>query len=127
MSLTRGTVYSPSEFRPVRSIWICVDRKEGGEDSVEELSLCWRSQFRKKAAGSGIDLMKAVTVQIRAREGRKNTGNTLTGMLGTLFAQTPASEKKRLLAENYAMEMTANWKGESRLCAIYLKISELKE
>ncbi len=84
-------------------------------DAIEEIGLSRKSVFGKKSESCGMDLMKAVIISIRKEKNVKTSQNVLTAMLETLFAQTTAEEKKRVLSKNYGMTMTAEFERRIRI------------
>ncbi len=117
VSAQKQTEFFHSDFdslKRVRSIWICMDGDADG-DAIEEIGLSRKSVFGKKSESCGMDLMKAVIISIRKEKNVKTSQNVLTAMLETLFAQTTAEEKKRVLSKNYGMTMTAEFERRIRI------------
>lgn len=97
-------------LKKVRSIWICFAHGEDG-DSIEEINLERKTVFGKKKSVHSIDLMQGIIVNIRDGRNMEDSANELISMLETLFSQIDVAEKKRILAEQYDMIMTAELEG----------------
>lgn len=97
-------------LKKVRSIWICFAHGEDG-DSIEEINLERKTVFGKKKSAHSIDLMQGIIVNIRDGRNMEDSANKLISMLETLFSQIDVAEKKRILAEEYDMIMTAELEG----------------
>ena len=111
ISAQKQTEFFHSDFdslKKVRSIWICMDNVET-EDSIEEISLDRKTVFGNKKNPYHTDLMKAIIVNIRNGSGEsvKKSQNVLIAMLEELVSKKDAAEKKRILADEYGMIMTA--------------------
>jgi len=107
-------------LKKVRSIWICMDN-DVTEDSIEEISFDRKTVFGNKIISYHTDLMKGIIVNIRndkdhnSREGVKKSQNVLIAMLEELLSEKDAVEKKRILADEYGMIMTAELEGRIRI------------
>lgn len=115
ISAQKQTEFFHSDFdnlKKVRSIWICMDSKET-EDSIEEIGFDRKTVFGNKKNSYHTDLMKGIIVNIRSgadsSSGKviKKSKNVLIAMLEELVSNKDASEKKRILADEYGMTMTA--------------------
>lgn len=111
ISAQKQTEFFHSDFdslKKVRSIWICMDNGET-EDSIEEISLDRKTVFGNKKNPYHTDLMKAIIVNIRNGSGEsvKKSQNVLIALLEELISKKDAAEKKRILADEYGMVMTA--------------------
>ena len=115
ISAQKQTEFFHSDFdnlKKVRSIWICMDNDET-EDSIEEIGLDRKMVFGNKKNPYHTDLMKGIIVNIRNGEndnpsdGKKKSQNVLISMLEELLSEKDAVEKKRILADEYGMTMTA--------------------
>ena len=114
ISAQKQTEFFHSDFdnlKKVRSIWICMDSEET-EDSIEEIGFDRKTVFGNKRSSYHTDLMKGIIVNIRS-EGDSSSGiavkksqNVLIAMLEELVSRKDASEKKRILADEYGMTMT---------------------
>lgn len=99
-------------LKKVRSIWICMDSEET-EDSIEEICFDRKTVFGNKRNSYHTDLMKGIIVNIRGEaesspgKAIKKFQNVLIAMLEELVSRKDASEKKRILEEEYGMTMTA--------------------
>ncbi len=99
-------------LKKVRSIWICMDSEET-EDSIEEIGFERKTVFGNKRNSYHTDLMKGIIVNIRSgadsASGKavKKSQNVLIAMLEELVSRKGASEKKRILADEYGLKMTA--------------------
>lgn len=99
-------------LKKVRSIWICMDSEET-EDSIEEIGFDRKTVFGNKRNSYHTDLMKGIIVNIRSgadsASGKavKKSQNVLIAMLEELVSRKGASEKKRILADEYGLKMTA--------------------
>ena len=86
---------------------------EGAEDSIEEIGFDRKTVFGNKKNQYHTDLMKGIIVNIRNGEndnpsgGIKKSQNVLISMLEELLSEKDAVEKKRILADEYGMIMTA--------------------
>ena len=86
---------------------------EETEDSIEEIGFDRKTVFGNKRNSYHTDLMKAIIVNIRSgadsASGKavKKSQNVLIAMLEELVSRKDASEKKRILADEYGMTMTA--------------------
>ncbi len=114
ISAQKQTEFFHSDFdnlKKVRSIWICMDSEET-EDSIEEIGLDRKTVFGNKKNSNHTDLMKGIIVNIRSgadsSSGKavKKSQNVLIAMLEELVSKKDASEKKRILADEYGMTMT---------------------
>ncbi len=114
ISAQKQTEFFHSDFdnlKKVRSIWICMDSEET-EDSIEEIGLDRKTVFGNKKNSNHTDLMKGIIVNIRSgadsSSGKvlKKSKNVLIAMLEELVSKKDASEKKRILADEYGMTMT---------------------
>lgn len=123
ISAQKQTEFFHSDFdnlKKVRSIWICMDNDET-EDSIEEISLNRKTVFGNKKNPYQTDLMKGIIVNIRNRvnynsgEGIKKSQNILISMLEELLSEKDAVEKKRILADEYGMRMTAELEGRIQI------------
>lgn len=119
ISAQKQTEFFHSDFdnlKKVRSIWICMDNDET-EDSIEEIGLIRKTIFGNKENSYHTDLMKGIIVNIRnegnhnSGEGIKKSQNALIAMLEELLSEKNAMEKKRILANEYGMRMTAELEG----------------
>ncbi len=115
ISAQKQTEFFHSDFdnlKKVRSIWICMDSGET-EDSIEEIGLDRKKVFGNKRNSYHTDLMKGIIVNIRSgmdsSSGKaiKKSQNVLIAMLEELVSRKDASEKTRILADEYGMTMTA--------------------
>ncbi len=115
ISAQKQTEFFHSDFdhlKKVRSIWICMDSEET-EDSIEEISFDRKTVFGNKRNSYHADLMKGIIVNIRGGMDRssgkaaKKSQNVLIAMLEELVSKKDASEKRRILADEYGMKMTA--------------------
>lgn len=99
-------------LKKVRSIWICMDSEET-EDSIEENCFDRKTVFGNKRNSYHTDLMKGIIVNIRGEaesspgKAIKKSQNVLIAMLEELVSRKDASEKKRIVEEEYGMTMTA--------------------
>ena len=86
---------------------------EETEDSIEEIGFDRKAVFGNKRNSYHTDLMKGIIVNIRSgadsSSGKavKKSQNLLIAMLEELVSRKDASEKKRILADEYGMSMTA--------------------
>lgn len=86
---------------------------EETEDSIEEIHFDGKTVFGNKRNSYHTDLMKGIIVNIRSRadsssgKAVKKSQNVLIAMLEELVSRKDASEKKRILADEYGMTMTA--------------------
>ena len=86
---------------------------EETEDSIEEIGFDRKTVFGNKRNLYHTDLMKAIIVNIRSGSDNssgkviKKSKNVLIAMLEELVSKKNASEKKRILADEYGMSMTA--------------------
>lgn len=115
ISAQKQTEFFHSDFdnlKKVRSIWICMDSEET-EDSIEEIGFDRKTVFGNKRNSYHTDLMKGIIVNIRSgadsASGKavKKSQNVLIAMLEELVSRKGASEKKRILADEYGLKMTA--------------------
>jgi hypothetical protein len=115
ISAQKQTEFFHSDFdhlKKVRSIWICMDSEET-EDSIEEISFDRKTVFGNKRNSYHADLMKGIIVNIRggmdcsSGKAVKKSQNVLIAMLEELVSKKDASEKRRILADEYGMKMTA--------------------
>lgn len=127
ISAQKQTEFFHSDFdnlKKVRSIWICMDNDET-EDSIEEIGFDRKPVFgRKKSLYYPIDLMKGIIVNIRNREENASeeleeksskSSNILIALLEELLSGKTAVEKKRILADEYGMVMTAELEGRLQI------------
>ena len=114
ISAQKQTEFFHSDFdnlKKVRSIWICMDSEEK-EDSIEEIGFDRKTVFGNKRNSYHTDLMKGIIVNIRGEaesspgKAIKKSQNVLIAMLEELVSRKDASEKKRILEEEYGMTMT---------------------
>ena len=86
---------------------------EETEDSIEEISFDRKTVFGNKRNSYHTDLMKGIIVNIRSgadsssAKAVKKSQNVLIAMLEELVSKKDASEKKRILADEYGLKMTA--------------------
>ncbi len=116
ISAQKQTEFFHSDFdnlKKVRSIWICMDHDET-EDSIEEISLERKTVFGSKKNSYPADLMKGIIVNIRNGKKQKSK-NVLIAMLEELVSGKDAAEKKRILADEYGMIMTAELEGRIQI------------
>ena len=114
ISAQKQTEFFHSDFdnlKKVRSIWICMDSEET-EDSIEEICFDRKTVYGNKRNSYHTDLMKGIIVNIRSgvdSSGKavKKSQNVLIAMLEELVSRKDASEKKRILADEYGMTMSA--------------------
>lgn len=115
ISAQKQTEFFHSDFdnlKKVRSIWLCMDSEET-EDSIEEIGFDRKMIFGNKKNSYHTDLMKGIIVNIRSGENSssgetiKKSQNVLIAMLEELVSRKDAAEKKRILADEYGMIMTA--------------------
>ena len=133
ISAQKQTEFFHSDFdnlKKVRSIWICMDNDET-EDSIEEIGLDRKMVFGNKKNPYHTDLMKGIIVNIRNGEndkysdGIKKSQNVLISMLEELLSEKDAVEKKRVLADEYGMIMTAELEGRIQImCNLSENIEE---
>ena len=123
ISAQKQTEFFHSDFdnlKKVRSIWICMDNDET-EDSIEEIGLDRKMVFGNKKNPYHTDLMKGIIVNIRNGENDKysdsikKSQNVLIPMLEELLSEKDAVEKKRVLADEYGMIMTAELEGRIQI------------
>ena len=123
ISAQKQTEFFHSDFdnlKKVRSIWICMDNDET-EDSIEEIGLDRKTVFGNKKNPYHTDLMKGIIVNIRNGENDKysdsikKSQNVLISMLEELLSEKDAVEKKRVLADEYGMIMTAELEGRIQI------------
>ncbi|KAI4443591.1 hypothetical protein FMM80_24720 [Schaedlerella arabinosiphila] len=123
ISAQKQTEFFHSDFdnlKKVRSIWICMDNDET-EDSIEEIGLDRKMVFGNKKNPYHTDLMKGIIVNIRNGENDKysdsikKSQNVLISMLEELLSEKDAVEKKRVLADEYGMIMTAELEGRIQI------------
>ena len=85
---------------------------EETEDSIEEIGFDRKTVFGNKRNSYHTDLMRGIIVNIRSRTDSssgtavKKSQNVLIAMLEELVSRKDASEKKRILADEYGMTMT---------------------
>ncbi len=115
ISAQKQTEFFHNDFdnlKKVRSIWICMDSEET-EDSIEEIGFDRKTVFGNKRNSYHTDLMKGIIVNIRSgadsssAKAVKKSQNVLIAMLEELVSKKDASEKKRILADEYGLKMTA--------------------
>lgn len=115
ISAQKQTEFFHSDFdnlKKVHSIWLCMDN-DAAEDSIEEISFDRKTVFGNKKNPYHADLMKGIIVNIRdgenisAGEAIMKSQNVLIAMLEELLSKKDAEEKKRILADEYGMIMTA--------------------
>ncbi len=115
ISAQKQTEFFHSDFdnlKKVRSIWLCMDN-DAAEDSIEEISFDRKTVFGNKKNPYHADLMKGIIVNIRdgenisAGEAITKSQNVLIAMLEELLSKKDTEEKKRILADEYGMIMTA--------------------
>ena len=133
ISAQKQTEFFHSDFdnlKKVRSIWICMDNDET-EDSIEEIGLDRKMVFGNKKNPYHTDLMKGIIVNIRNGENDKysdsikKSQNVLISMLEELLSEKDAVEKKRILADEYGMKMTAELEGRIQImCNLSENIEE---
>ena len=133
ISAQKQTEFFHSDFdnlKKVRSIWICMDNDET-EDSIEEIGLDRKMVFGNKKNPYHTDLMKGIIVNIRNGENDKysdsikKSQNVLISMLEELLSEKDAVEKKRILADEYGMIMTAELEGRIQImCNLSENIEE---
>ena len=133
ISAQKQTEFFHSDFdnlKKVRSIWICMDNDET-EDSIEEIGLDRKMVFGNKKNPYHTDLMKGIIVNIRNGENDKysdsikKSQNVLISMLEELLSEKDAVEKKRVLADEYGMIMTAELEGRIQImCNLSENIEE---
>ena len=86
---------------------------EETEDSIEEIGFDRKTVFGNKRNSYHTDLMKGIIVNIRSgadsssAKAVKKSQNVLIAMLEELVSKKDASEKKRILADEYGLKMTA--------------------
>jgi hypothetical protein len=86
---------------------------EETEDSIEEICFDRKTVFGNKRNSCHTDLMKGIIVNIRGEadsspgKAIKKSQNVLIAMLEELVSRKDASEKKRILEDEYGMTMTA--------------------
>lgn len=123
ISAQKQTEFFHSDFdnlKKVRSIWICMDNDET-EDSIEEIGLERKTVFGNKKNPYHTDLMKGIIVNIRngdndnPSDGIKKSQNVLISMLEELLSEKDAVEKKRILADEYGMIITAELEGRIQI------------
>lgn len=123
ISAQKQTEFFHSDFdnlKKVRSIWICMDNDEM-EDSIEEISFDRKTVFGNKKNSYHTDLMRGIIVNIRSGENddsgkvMKKSQNVLIAMLEELLSKKDAVEKKRILADEYGMRMTAELEGRIQI------------
>lgn len=111
----KQTEFFHSDFdnlKKVRSIWICMDN-DTLEDSIEEICFDRKTVFGNKKNLYHTDLMKGIIVNIRNTENNalgnavKKSQNVLIAMLEELISKKDATEKKKILTDEYGMIMTA--------------------
>lgn len=113
VSAQKQTEFYHSDYdslKRVRSIWICMDNGEEG-DSIEEISLGRSTVFGKAQKPYQVDLMQGIIINLRSGKNLKNSQNILVSMLEKLLSQMDIEEKKRILAEDFGMVMTAELEG----------------
>ena len=113
VSAQKQTEFYHSDYdslKRVRSIWICMDNGEEG-DSIEEISLGRSTVFGKAPKPYQVDLMQGIIINLRSGKHLKNSQNILVSMLEKLLSQMDIEEKKRILAEDFGMVMTAELEG----------------
>ena len=113
VSAQKQTEFYHSDYdnlKKVRSIWLCLDSKEGGE-SIEEINLSRNTVFGNKVSPCDIDLMRGIIIRIRSGETVKDSQNILISMLEKLISKTSVEEKKRMLTQQYGMIMTTGLEG----------------
>ena len=101
------------------------------EDSIEEIRLDRKMVFGNKKNPYHTDLMKGIIVNIRNGENDKysdsikKSQNVLISMLEELLSEKDAVEKKRVLADEYGMIMTAELEGRIQImCNLSENIEE---
>ncbi len=123
ISAQKQTEFFHSDFdnlKKVRSIWICMDSSET-EDSIEEIRFDRKTIFGNKKDSYHIDLMKGIIVNIRNDEDKRlgdsirKSQNVLIAMLEELLSGKDVVEKKRILADEYGMVMTAELEGRIQI------------
>lgn len=104
---------------------------EATEDSIEEIGLERKTVFGSRKKSYHTDWMKGIIVNIRnvenhnSGEGIKKSQNVLISMLEELFSEKDAVEKKRILADEYGMRMTAELEGRIQImCNLSENIEE---
>ena len=123
ISAQKQTEFFHSDFdnlKKVRSIWICMDSEET-EDSIEEICFDRKTVYGNKRNSYHTDLMKGIIVNIRGEadispgKAIKKSQNVLIAMLEELVSRKDASEKKRILEDEYGMTMTAELERRIRI------------
>lgn len=123
ISAQKQTEFFHSDFdnlKKVRSIWLCMDNEET-EDSIEKISFDRKTVFGNKKNSTPMDLMQGIIVNIRNREHNISeedigkSANVLIAMLEELLSRKTAAEKKRILADEYGMIMTAELEGRIQI------------
>lgn len=116
VSAQKQTEFYHSDYdnlKRVRSIWICMGNGKDA-DSIEEISLSRNTVFGKIENPYQIDLMQGIIINLRSGEHLKDSQNTLVSMLEKLLSQMDVEEKKRILAEEFGMVMTAELEGRMK-------------
>ncbi len=91
------------------------------EDAIEEISFARKTVFGNKNNPYPVDLMKGIIISIRNREehtlgeAMEKSQNTLIAMLEELLSGKSAEEKKRIMADEYGMMMTAVLEGRIQI------------
>jgi hypothetical protein len=123
ISAQKQTEFFHSDFdnlKRVRSIWICMDSSET-EDSIEEIGFDRKTIFGNKKNPYHTDLMKGIIINIRngidshSGKAMKRSQNVLIAMLEELVSAKSVAEKKRILADEYGMIMTAELEGRMQI------------
>ena len=113
ISAQKMTEFFNSDYdslKNVRSIWICMGRKQDG-DRIEEISLVKRTVFGGEENSCELALQKGVIIHLRMGEHLVTSKNRMIAMLEELISKKSVGEKKRILTEEYGMIMNEKLEG----------------
>lgn len=98
-------------IKKVYSIWICMETPEKIANTITEYSVEPHDIHGRFDEKENYDLLSVIMVRLSKKENASN-GNALIQMLTTLFShKLDANEKKKILSEDYDMQMTEELEG----------------
>ena len=113
ISAQKDTEFTGSDYddiKHIRSIWICMDAKDG-EESITGIELAATPVYGSKYKMDNLDKFKGAVVRVRSRNNAEKPDNKLLAMLEELIRKEDANIKKQKLQDEFGLKMTRETEG----------------
>ena len=113
ISAQKDTEFTGSDYddiKHIRSIWICMDARDG-EESITGIELSATKAYGPKYEMSNLDKFKGAVIRLRSNNNAEKSDNKLLAMLEELIRKENADIKKQKLQDEFGLKMTRETEG----------------